>query len=426
MHVIDRRLNPKSKSLGNRQRFVRRAKAEIREAVREALKGRKVTDIDAGEKVRIRSKSVREPAFGFGSKTGKRAFVVPGNKKFRVGDTIPKPPPGGGGRGQEGSPDGSGEDDFVFTLTRDEFLSVFFEDLALPNLVKAKLKAVRTNQRSRAGYTTDGSPSKLNRVQTMRNSLARRLALRRPGAAEIAQRESELAEAEARGDAEAAERARREVARLRLRQRRVAFIDPLDLRFNRFETQPKPATQAVMFCLMDASASMTEELKDLAKRFFMLLYLFLTRHYEAVEVVFIRHTSVAAEVDEETFFRGVETGGTVVSTAFDEMLRVVAERYPVADWNIYAAQASDGHNFQDDMARCVGLLDERLLGICQYFAYIEVADEPEDRAAYASALWRGYRGLGNKHKHFAMKRVRSPAEIYPVFHELFSRTSAAA
>ncbi|MFK9866762.1 DUF444 family protein, partial [Escherichia coli] len=94
-----------------------------------------------------------------------------------------------------------------------------------------------------------------------------------------------------------------------------------------------------------ASASMTEALKDLAKRFFMLLHIFLMRHYREVHIVFIRHTSTAAEVDEETFFRGTETGGTVISSALDEMLRVVKERYSPADWNIYAAQASDGDNF---------------------------------------------------------------------------------
>ncbi len=79
-----------------------------------------------------------------------------------------------------------------------------------------------------------------------------------------------------------------------------------------------------MFCLMDTSASMTEHMKDLAKRFFALLYIFLKRRYRHVDIVFIRHTHQAEEVDEDTFFHSPETGGTVVSSALEEMTRVAA------------------------------------------------------------------------------------------------------
>ncbi len=329
MHIIDRRLNPKEKSLGNRQRFLRRAKEDIRNAVNESLRRRKISEIESGEKIRIRSKSLHEPSFHLG-KDGSRDFVLPGNKEYVVGDTIPKPPEGGGGGGSQGSPDGHGEDDFVFTLSKEEFLDLFFEDLKLPNLVKTKLKDVRSPTPVRAGYTVDGPPAKLNRVRTMRNSLARRIALRRPSLDEIRKAEEDLEEAEARtpDDERRLVLLRERVARLKHLRKIVAFIDPLDLKYNRFERLPKPITQAVMFCLMDTSASMTQSLKDLAKRFFMLLHIFLSRHYRDVQVVFIRHTSVASEVDEETFFRSTETGGTVISSAFEEMRRVVSERLP--------------------------------------------------------------------------------------------------
>src|SRR6476646_8713297 len=167
MQVVDRRLNPKAKSLGNRQRFMRRAKAEIRTAVREALKKRKVSEVEGSQNISISSKSLREPQFGLSGGTGTRDFVIPGNQDFSVGDTIPKPPQGGGGSGK-GSADGSGDDDFVFTLTRDEFLDLFFEDLKLPNMVKAQLKSVKAHQYARAGITSDGQPAKLNRGRTMR------------------------------------------------------------------------------------------------------------------------------------------------------------------------------------------------------------------------------------------------------------------
>lgn len=421
MHIIDRRLNPKEKSLGNRQRFIRRARDDIRNAVNESLKRRKISEIESGEKIRIRSKSLHEPSFHVG-KDGVRDFVLPGNKGYVVGDTIPKPQEGGGGGGSQGSPDGQGDDDFVFTLTKDEFLDLFFEDLKLPNLVKTKLKDVRSPTPVRAGYTVDGPPAKLNRIRTMRNSLARRIALRRPTLEEIRRAEEELEEAErlAGPDAESVIALRERVKHLKYQRKIIGYIDPLDLRYNRHERLPKPITQAVMFCLMDTSASMTQSLKDLAKRFFMLLHIFLARHYRDVTVVFIRHTSVASEVDEETFFRSTETGGTVISTAFEEMRRIVAERFPADEWNIYAAQASDGANDLGDMARCIDMLDETILPVCQYYAYIEVGTHISE-----SIIWSGFSPLTSKHRHFAMRHVSSPGDIYPVFHELFSQQAGS-
>jgi uncharacterized sporulation protein YeaH/YhbH (DUF444 family) len=177
---------------------------------------------------------------------------------------------------------------------------------------------------------------------------------------------------------------------------------------------------------MDASASMTEPLKDLAKRFFMLLHVFLTRYYREVHLIFIRHTSTAMEVDEETFFRGTETGGTVISTALEEMLKVVKERYSPADWNIYAAQASDGDNFHDDMPRCLRLLDKDVLPICQYFAYVETTHGERFSDSHETPVWYGYSQVARRHKNFATRRVASPEDIYPVFHELFSASDATA
>jgi uncharacterized protein len=418
MHIIDRRLNPKAKSLGNRQRFIRRAKEEIRNAVSEALKKRKVTEAEGGEEIRIRSKSLNEPSFRPG-REGTRDFVLPGNKEYVVGDRVSKPPQSTGKGGQYGSPDGQGEDDFVFTLTKDEFLDLFFEDLELPNLVKTKLKDVRSPTPVRAGFTSDGAPAKLNRIRTMRNSVARRIALRRPSLEEIEEAEAVLATAEAdpTTDEKLLAALRAKLVRLKHLRKVVAFIDPFDLKYNRFERLPKPITQAVMFCLMDTSASMTQSLKDLAKRFFMLLHIFLSRHYRDVQVVFIRHTTYASVVDEDTFFRSTETGGTVISSAFEEMLKVVKEKYPVDEWNIYAAQASDGANDLGDMTRCVDMLEDTLLPLCQYFAYIEVGNSISE-----SIIWSGFEPLTRTQPHFAMRHVAAPSDIYPVFHDLFSNS----
>ncbi|ACJ00906.1 YeaH/YhbH family protein [Rhodospirillum centenum] len=433
MNIIDRRLNPKGKSLANRQRFLRRAKAQVMRAVRDASGKRRIRDIDTGGDVTIAPDGVKEPTFHRASSGGIRDVVVPGNKDFIEGDRIPRPPSGGGRGGREGSPDGEGEDEFRFVLSREEFIDMFLEDLELPDLAKRKLATIEDYSWSRAGYSVTGSPANLNLVRTMRNSLSRRIALKRPKADEVQRLREEIDALERADshDAEALSTLRAELELLLRRSQRIPYIDPIDVRYNRFQATPKPVAQAVMFCLMDVSGSMTEHMKDLAKRFFMLLYLFLTRRYKNVEVVFIRHTHRAQEVDEDTFFYSTETGGTVVSTALEEMLRVLRERYPPDDWNIYAAQASDGDNTSYDNARTLHLLSEEILPLCQYYAYIEVGSDPEmvpvsfSSSGRESDLWQTYKGLQQSGGPFAMKRVRHRREIYPVFRELFARDQAA-
>ncbi|WP_035690739.1 YeaH/YhbH family protein [Azospirillum halopraeferens] len=429
MNIIDRRLNPQGKSLANRQRFLRRAKEQVVKAVREASSKRGIQDIENGDKISISTGGVREPTLHRARSGGVRDYVVPGNHEYVEGDTIPRPEEGGG-RGREGSPDGEGEDDFRFVLSREEFLDIFLEDLELPDLVKQKVKQSESFSLTRAGYSVSGSPSNLNLVRTMRNSLSRRIALRRPKPDELLELERELADAEARGDdPERLEEMRRHLDHVRLRSRRIPFIDPIDVRYNRFESVPKPIAQAVMFCLMDVSGSMTEHMKDLAKRFFMLLYLFLKKRYRSVDIVFIRHTHEAKEVDEETFFYSTETGGTVVSTALEEMQRVVRERYPENEWNIYAAQASDGDNMSSDNARSAALLRDGILPLCQYFAYIEVAAEHNmglSALGRETELWRTYKLVQRPDLPLAMRRVRSRREIFPVFRELFARDKVGA
>jgi uncharacterized sporulation protein YeaH/YhbH (DUF444 family) len=269
----------------------------------------------------------------------------------------------------------------------------------------------------------------------MRRSLARRISLGRPKSADMAALESAIAELEAKADRtpeddDALTALKAERTQHQARARRIAYIDPVDLRYNRFETKPQPSAQAVMFCLMDVSGSMTEDMKDLAKRFFLLLHLFLRRNYKHVDLVFIRHTSEAREVDEETFFHSRETGGTVVSTALREMARIVEERYPVEDWNIYAAQASDGDNYSSDTPLCLNLLNEEILPICQYFAYVEVHDRQQAEIFFSSQnvseLWKSYKAVPGAHPNFAMKRVFSKADVFPVFHQLFAKTRSAA
>jgi uncharacterized protein len=429
MHIVDRRLNPSGKNLANRQRFMRRAKSLIRKAVHETSANRSIKDADQEGEVSLPAQGVHEPSFHRSPTGGIRDHLLPGNKEYVEGDTIPRPPGGAGGGGSEGSPDGEGQDDFRFALSRDEFVDLFLEDLELPDLAKRRVVDTESVSWHRAGYSVTGSPANLALMRTVRNGLSRRIALRRPKATELEELRAQIA---ALSD-KASEQTRRleleeELTRKLRRTSLIPYIDPLDVRYKRFEAVPRPVAQAVMFCLMDVSGSMTEHMKDLAKRFYVLLYIFLKRRYKHVDVVFIRHTHQAQEVDEDTFFHSPETGGTVVSTALEEMQRVIDERYSPDSWNIYAAQASDGDNTASDNDKTAALLTDVILPVCQYYAYLEVGRDsehfPPGFIRRDSDLWQTYTAIIRGGAPMAMRKVGHRRDIYPVFRELFAKKSA--
>ncbi len=422
VRIIDRRFDSRNKSAVNRQRFMRRFKNQIREAVADAISGRSIKDLDNGESVSIPAKDLSEPQFHHG-RGGIWETVFTGNDQFSSGDLINRPQGGGGGGTGKGkaSNEGEGEDDFVFNLSREEFLDVFFDDLALPNLVKTQLARIHEYKSQRAGFTNDGTPANINVVRSLRGALGRRLALASPYQGRLRELQKELEallETSPPPDDPEVLRLKEEIGILRAKIDAIPFIDSFDLRYNNRVKVPKPTTQAVMFCIMDVSGSMDEDKKATAKRFFMLLYLFLTRTYEHIEVVFIRHHTVAKEVNEEDFFHSRESGGTVVSSALEMMKDILHARYLNGAWNVYGAQASDGDNWENDSPHCRELLANAILPFVQYFAYIEITPgEPQN-------LWREYEKLNGAHPNFAMQHIEGLPDIYPVFRELFKKKLA--
>ena len=443
LDIIDRRKNPKDKSLINRQRFLRRHAGEVRDAVRQKIRETAVGDIASNDpkRVSVPSAGTEEPVFRHGD-GGVVERVLPGNKEYRAGDTIPRPKKGSGDGGSEGAPEGESSDGFVFEITHEEFLSYFFEGLELPDMVKRALAGEDQFKLQRAGFASEGTPNNLDPLRTLRQSHARRLAFRIPklrrkhkleeerDRLEVCDRleECDRLEAELARDTDASRAAQRrariaeiegQIRTLERQIKAIPFLDDVDVRYRRHEKVPVPISQAVMFCLMDVSASMGEWEKEMAKRFFMLLYLFLTRSYERVEVVFIRHHHSAKEVDEEEFFKSPESGGTVVSTALSLMGEIVDSRYAPSQWNIYACQASDGDNFKQDLPVAHDLMVNTIMPLVQYFAYVEV-DEKQD-----SELWPTYETIRASFENFAMARITDAKDIFPVFRGLFEKTGAA-
>jgi uncharacterized protein len=416
MHIVDRRLNPRGKSLENRQRFLRRAKSAVQQAVKRSLQNRNIRDVLDGGEISLPIDGMTEPSFRRGE-GGISDQVLPGNRAFVEGDIIPRPPGRGGGKPKEAG-EGDGEDSFRFVLTREEFLDVFLDDLELPDLAKRRLSETEEFSPARAGFSVSGSPSNIAVARTSRLAMMRRIALKRPRTEEIEALKREIEETD---DEERKAALEIELKALNEKSKRIPYIDPLDVRYRRFEDEPKPVAKAVMFCLMDVSGSMSEHMKDLAKRFYLLLYLFLSQRYKKVEIVFIRHTDRAEEVDEETFFYGPATGGTLVSSALACMRQIIAARFDPAEWNIYAAQASDGDNSYSDGSTTGQLLQHEILPLCQYFAYIEVDEESGDSSVSRSPLWALYDSIRAAALPLSMRKVCRKNEIFPVFHDLFQK-----
>jgi len=420
--IIDRRLNDRKKSSVNRERFIRRYKSHIKHAVTDMVSERSIKDMDRGGDVKIPVRDISEPTFRHGQ-GGDREAVHPGNHKFNPGDRIKRPEGGGegDGSGDQGG-EGDGQDSFTFTLSREEFMELFFDDLELPHLSRTEVGDIVEFKMQRAGYTRQGSPTNLSIARSLRNALGRRIALSARPRHELQAVSAQLAELEDEPQTQELERRKatlRESMELLGKQiSKVPFLDDIDLRYRHRVPVPKPISQAAMFCLMDVSASMDERKKDLAKRFFTLLYLFLSRKYQKVDVIFIRHTEEAEEVDEEHFFHDARTGGTVVFSALDLMRQIMTDRYPAGQWNLYGAQASDGDAFGADPDKSSDFLSEKILPDLRHFAYVEVPDSDSRPSRLAAA----YRRIDCEQ--FAMRQVRERRDIYPVFRELFSSEKA--
>ncbi|QEY13747.1 YeaH/YhbH family protein [Cellvibrio sp. KY-YJ-3] len=422
-YIIDRRLNAKNKSAVNRQRFLQRYRQQIQKAVSDAVNQRSITDIDKGGKVSIPTRDINEPTIYHGQ-GGYNERVLPGNKQYSEGDKIARPQGGEGqGSGGQASDSGEGEDDFSFTLSQEEFLDFMFEGLELPNLVKRQLSGLEEFKTVRAGIANEGQPGRINIVRSLRSANMRRIALTAGKRRQLDELHAELVALDKQPDSPAKKARMSElleaVAKLEKAIGRIPWLDTFDLKYNLHIKQPIPRSKAVMFCLMDVSGSMDQGTKDIAKRFFILLYLFLQRNYEKTEIVFIRHHTIAKEVNEDDFFHSRETGGTVVSSALRLMQEIIQDRYSPEIWNIYGAQASDGDNWGEDSDLCRDILIDELLPNCQYFSYIEITQNQHQ------ALWETYDTIHAEYpERFALQHIRDASDIYPVFRELFHKKVA--
>lgn len=451
--IIDRRTTAnRDRTSENRGRLLRRYKSAIKEQLPRILGDRKLLDSvrGGGGKVILPKKDLSEPQFVYGD-GGLKDTVLPGNDRWAEEDTIDKPQSGSSDGGTEGE---DGLDEFSIVLSKEEFLKVLFDDCELPFMVETLLQKQTETTHENAGYQVGGSPNRLSVIRSYKNSKARRMSSTSALQAEIEALEEEAGdiiedvrdtpgnggkpnERQAARLAEIAER----VGELRLRKTVLPLFDTTDLRFRCRVEKKLPKTHATMIMIMDNSGSMGEREKTIARKFFILLYLFLAQNYDRIDMRFISHTTTAKEMSEEEFFNTHENGGTIVSSALDALVQILNGEDTAGTpddlrgggelkgkTNVYVAQVSDGDNTDTDNGTCSELLTDDILPFVNYFAYVQVEPEGSNPLSgllsYArrNSLWTTYEALSKSHKNHVSKRVTHERDIFGVFRSFFSTT----
>ena len=291
VNIVDKRKINRDRSTENRQRFLRRMRKTIKEQLPGIIQGRAIKDIaNTGGSVKINRKTIREPSIHH-DQGGIRDIVSHGNKKYVIGDEIEKDPDGQGGMRGRQAGTGQSEDDFVVDISREEFLDFFFEDLELPDLIRTELTKLKEIKIEKAGFQPDGSPNNLSLIRSYKQSLIRRISLRNAIDEEIAELEERLKGNPLDGVANA------RLKELIKRKESLPLFEDMDLRYHASIKREIPIAHATMIMIMDNSGSMGLKEKTIARKFFWLLYSFLKREYDEVDMVFISHTDEAKEME---------------------------------------------------------------------------------------------------------------------------------
>jgi sporulation protein YhbH len=197
-------------------------------------------------------------------------------------------------------------------------------------------------------------------------------------------------------------------------------IEKDDLRYRSYREQPRPRTQAVVFCMMDISGSMGDREKRISRLFYYWTVKFLRRRYTRVEVVFIGHTTEAFELDEREFFSRRESGGTLVSSAYRLAQEIQRSRFPASVWNVYVLHASDGENLGTDNAAARELVAAHLK-VANLVGYLEI--RPRGSPVYGVRLSQMLTTA--ELEGLVVAEVEDERGIWPALKTIFARDGVA-
>jgi uncharacterized sporulation protein YeaH/YhbH (DUF444 family) len=181
-----------------------------------------------------------------------------------------------------------------------------------------------------------------------------------------------------------------------------------DKRYRSWNTLPEPDASAVVIYMMDVSGSMTDEQKQIVRTEAFWIDTWLKSQYKGLETRYIIHDAAAKEVDEETFYRTRESGGTRISSAYKVCASLIEREFPLADWNIYCFQFSDGDNWGEDNETSLRILREQLLPASNLFCYGQV-ESPYGSGEYLRALKTAF---GDKIDNLVLSEIHDQDAIY--------------
>lgn len=342
------------------QRHQKKIDEAIRKGARDVIGNETIITDKGKKKVRVPVKGLKDFRFVHGGTNGSGGGVGQGDGN--AGDIIgrkPKQGQGGGnkpghGEGEQGSGDMEAEVDIEYLL------DIMMEDLGLPWLDPKKKNSIEIPKGWKVqGITKKGVFSRIHKKRTMveaikrnilfikeviENSKLKELSEKDDSGFEEAQDLASKALHQARGDIDTAIKII-ENDEINVDEGTGFLIDDDDLRYNQIEEDVEICSKAVMFALMDVSGSMTPDKKYLMRSLLFWVVMWLRKQYEYVDIRFIQHTTVAKEVDEDTFFNKAESGGTESVTAFKKMNHIIDTEYPLDEWNIYGIYCSDGEDW---------------------------------------------------------------------------------
>jgi uncharacterized protein len=359
-----------------------RHKRKIREAIKKRLPeviSEESIILSNGKKIfKVPIRSLEEYRFRYDP--GRQQHAGQGDGDSQVGDVIATDPqPGQGRRGEAG--DEPGVDYYEADVTLDELAALIFEDLGLPFLEEKKQAEMETETVRFTDVRKTGPMANLDKKRTIMENIRRNAAKGDPHFHDI------------KND---------------------------DLRFKTWEPTVRYESNAVVLAMMDVSGSMGEFEKYIARSFYFWMVRFLRTKYNNVKIVFISHHTEAKEVTEEEFFTHGESGGTQVSSAYELALKIIEERFPPDDWNIYPFHFSDGDNLPWDNERCVELV-RALMDLCNIFGYGEIR---EGHYRSPSTLMSAYGKIQDRK--FIAVTISDKTEVYPALRRFFATPEQAS
>jgi hypothetical protein len=375
------------KGIIDQERHQERIKEAVRKNLGSIVSNESIIMSRGRKKVKVPMRALDEYKFRFDH--NKRKHVGQGDGNTKVGDVIGHADPNGQGQGQGPGEAGNdpGQDYYEADVNIDDIAAMIFEDLQLPFLEEKAKQAVQAKTTKFTEIRRMGVMSNLDKRRSVLENIRRNA--REKGQAKIGGFKKE------------------------------------DLRFKSWEEEFRYESNAVVIAMMDVSGSMSEFKKYIARSFFFWMVRFLRTKYDAVQIIFISHHTEAKEVTEEQFFTQGESGGTVVSSAYQLALDIIEERYPPRDWNVYPFHFSDGDNYYSDNEDAVKLAD-KLIETCNLFGYGEIGEEGfSSYRRNSGALLSIFNDRLQNKERFIGVRIDDRQEVYPALKQFFGKRGLA-